>query len=124
MRTPARLLIAVMAVFSMAVSAHAQQGGDDNVTEAVAAPATGAAADAARRAIGVSGAVATGVGVFLTPSTPAGPAQSECNGTANCNQGFPSTPPPPPALPPAPPAPVGYVPPPPPSEPQFVNPDE
>jgi hypothetical protein len=125
MRTFARLLISVV-VFSSLVGlrAYAQEGGDANVAERAVEPATAAAAEAARRAIGASPALVTGVGVFLTPSSTASSAQSECNGTTNCTQSFPSTPPPPPPLPPAPPAPIGYLPPPPPSEPQFTVPEE
>jgi len=112
MHIHATLVIFVIVLTSLVgVPAHAQTDGDKQVVEQVASPAVAAAAEAARQAAGISAGAAAGAAVFLTPSSTASSAQSECLGTTNCNQGYPSTPPPPPALPPAPPAPPGYLPP-------------
>ena len=102
-------------------TAVAQKSGDQTLIDKAADAAAALAAEKARQGLGISPGVATGVGVFLTPSSTASSAQDECVGTTNCHRGFPSTPPP---LPPAPPAPLGYLPPTPSAEPQITTPQE
>lgn len=100
MRAITKALISAVAFsIPMSLTANAQEeGGDDGPILTIP------------EALGAGSPALAGAMVVLSPSSTASSSQSECVGTANCNQGFPSTPPPPPPLPPAPPAPPGYLP--------------